>query len=198
MFIPTTFRRVIRIFYDREEAFLKKLRKQGAVIGNNVQIVDRFNFLYEPWYANLIELHDGVVISAGVRFVLHDSSYANVFGDLPTKFGKIIIGENSYIGVNTIVLCGVRIGKSCIIGAGSVVNKDIPDFSIAAGNPVRIIGDVHEGLFRYKERIKNGSQKFVYYINFGGSYAQIKKLHGKSTFEFIIEKYNEFFKEKAL
>ena len=51
----------------------------------------------------------------------------------------VIIGEESHIGANSVVVAGVKIGKRCQVGAGSVVTKDIPSFSIAVGNPARVI-----------------------------------------------------------
>lgn len=51
----------------------------------------------------------------------------------------ITIGNNVWIGAQVCVLPGVSIGNNCVIGAGSVVNKDIPDGSLAAGNPCRVI-----------------------------------------------------------
>ena len=51
----------------------------------------------------------------------------------------VSIGEDSHIGANSVILAGCSIGKRCQIGAGSVVTKSIPDFSIAVGNPARII-----------------------------------------------------------
>lgn len=54
--------------------------------------------------------------------------------------GCIEIGDNVFIGSNTVVLCDVKIGSNVIVGAGSVVNKDIPDNSVAAGVPAKVIG----------------------------------------------------------
>ena len=51
----------------------------------------------------------------------------------------ITVGDNCWIGEKTTILPGVNIGKGCVIGAMSVVTKDIPDYSIAAGNPARVI-----------------------------------------------------------
>jgi len=51
----------------------------------------------------------------------------------------VVIGEDSHIGANSVVVAGVHIGKRCQIGAGSVVTKDIPDYSVAVGNPARVI-----------------------------------------------------------
>lgn len=50
-----------------------------------------------------------------------------------------VIDEDTHIGANSVVVAGVHIGKRCQIGAGSVVTKDIPDFSVAVGNPAKVI-----------------------------------------------------------
>ncbi|WP_316833066.1 acyltransferase [Pedobacter aquatilis] len=52
---------------------------------------------------------------------------------------KITIGNNVWIGANSVITAGVKLGTHCVIGAGSVVTKDIPDYSIAVGNPAKII-----------------------------------------------------------
>ncbi len=57
----------------------------------------------------------------------------------PLRFGEIVVEDGSDIGVGAILLPGVRIGEGAIIGAGSVVTKDIPAFSVAAGNPARVL-----------------------------------------------------------
>ncbi len=51
----------------------------------------------------------------------------------------ITVGNNVWIGGNTVILPGVHIGDNVVIGAGSVVTKDVPDWSFAAGNPCRVI-----------------------------------------------------------
>ena len=56
------------------------------------------------------------------------------------EYGKeVTIGDNVWIGGNTVVCPGVHIGNNVVIGAGSVVTKDIPDWSVAAGNPCRVL-----------------------------------------------------------
>jgi acetyltransferase-like isoleucine patch superfamily enzyme len=54
----------------------------------------------------------------------------------------ITIGNDCWIGGNVVLLAGVRIGKGCTIGAGAVVTKDIPDFSVAVGSPARVVRTV--------------------------------------------------------
>jgi virginiamycin A acetyltransferase len=56
-----------------------------------------------------------------------------------TSPGPIVIGEDVWVGSNSSILAGVTIGRGSIIGAGSVVNKDVPPYSIAVGNPARVI-----------------------------------------------------------
>jgi acetyltransferase-like isoleucine patch superfamily enzyme len=57
----------------------------------------------------------------------------------PLKTKPVYIGENTWIGESVCVLPGTRIGKCCIIGANAVVNRDIPDYCMAVGNPARIV-----------------------------------------------------------
>ena len=57
----------------------------------------------------------------------------------PIEFKKVVIEDNSDIGVGSILLPGVVIGEGAIVGAGAVVTKSIPPYSIAVGNPARVI-----------------------------------------------------------
>jgi len=82
-------------------------------------------------------------ISAGVQIYSHDSvSWALSGGIAEYERAPVSIGSNSYIGPMTIVGKGVRIGSHCLVGANSVVNKDIPNNSIAYGTTCRIVGKV--------------------------------------------------------
>ncbi len=72
------------------------------------------------------------------------------------EYGKeVVIGDNVWLGGNTVICPGVHIGDNVVIGAGSVVTKDIPDWSIAAGNPCRVLrmitDDDKKKLFRDEE-----------------------------------------------
>jgi len=187
---------LVKRYYDPHDIFIQKLRKDGASVGKYVQIVDGKRFLYEPWCSKLIEIHDEVVIAAGVRLVSHDSSYANLFENVPTKYGKIVIGKNVYIGVNAIILPGITIGESSLIGAGTLVNKDIPPRSVVVGNPCRVIGTVDDGLQKYLNAIAANENELVDYIDLGGSYAHMLKVHGKNVNYAIVKKFAEFYSNK--
>lgn len=67
---------------------------------------------------------------------------------------SVTIGDNVWIGGNTVIMPGVHIGSNTVIGAGSVVTKDIPDWVVAAGNPCRVIKEITEAdkKYYYKDR----------------------------------------------
>jgi acetyltransferase-like isoleucine patch superfamily enzyme len=58
----------------------------------------------------------------------------------PLKNQQVVIGQGCWIGARVTILGGVRLGKGCVIGAGSIVKEDIPDWSIAVGSPARVVG----------------------------------------------------------
>lgn len=89
-----------------------------------------------------ITIGNRVNISQNVVLIGLDHNYQDVHKGIIEQgvtTSPINIGDDTIIGANTIVLSGITIGKHCFIGAGSLVNKDIPDYTVAVGNPVRII-----------------------------------------------------------
>jgi acetyltransferase-like isoleucine patch superfamily enzyme len=124
-------------------SLLHKIR--GVKIHNvrNVRILA--NCVIDTMYPELVELEEYVSLSRGCVILTHwgatEFLQAKIGGPF---FGKVHIGKGSILGVNVIVLPGVTIGEGCLIGAGSVVVKDIPPYSIAAGNPARVLKTIDE------------------------------------------------------
>ena len=93
-------------------------------------------------YMSPITIGSGVMIAPNCAFYSYDHGIAP---DRPIRKqplqsrGGIIIDDESWIGFGTIVLNGVHIGRGAVIGAGSVVTQDVPDYAIAAGVPARVI-----------------------------------------------------------
>lgn len=109
--------------------------------------------LFDGTDYSLITIGNGVTISSFIRFLTHDWAVDTVhlaFASCdPQKrpIGKIKgieIGDYSFIGTNSIIMPGTKLGKGVIVGAGTVVRGEIPDYSIVIGNPGKIIGDSRE------------------------------------------------------
>lgn len=97
----------------------------------------------------MISLGDNVHIASGVKFINHDVIYLMfryMYNDnnLQINKGEITIGNNVFIGSNTIILYNTKIGDNVIIGAGSIVTKDIPSNSVAVGTPCKVIGSFED------------------------------------------------------
>lgn len=100
---------------------------------------------YYPADPDLISIGDNVFITANVSFITHDTIRNMLNRKYKTNrfqraFGCIEVCDNVMIGSGTRILYNVRIGSNVIIGAGSIVTRDIPDNSVAAGVPCRVIG----------------------------------------------------------
>lgn len=122
--------------YKNPEINAEKLRRRGIRIGEKTWV----------YSTAFVDKTKGCDISIGSHCVLtgctilaHDASVKHVCGG-KTKFAPVRIGNNCFIAWQAIILPGVTIGDNCIIGAGAVVTRDIPENSIAAGNPARVIG----------------------------------------------------------
>jgi carbonic anhydrase/acetyltransferase-like protein (isoleucine patch superfamily) len=113
-------------------------RYLGVKVGEGCRIYPTY-FGGEPW---LISIGDRVTVTAGVQFITHDGSTWLLRDDKGRRhrYGTIEIGNDVFIGTNSIILPGVRIGNRVIVGAGSVVNRSIPDNCVVAGIPARFIG----------------------------------------------------------
>ena len=84
-----------------------------------------------------IQIGDHVQIGNNVVIVDHDHDYMNGNKGFISK--DIIIDDNVWIGANSTILKGVHIGENSVIAAGSVVNRDVPPYSVVGGNPAKIL-----------------------------------------------------------
>lgn len=123
----------------------------GGTVGTGTEIYPDVFLGSEPY---LISIGANCRITYGVKFATHDGGVwtlrkNGILIDADV-FGRIVIGDNTNIGWNAIIMPNVTIGKNCVIGAGAVVTKDIPDNSVAAGVPAKVI----ETLDQYREKVE--------------------------------------------
>lgn len=120
---------------------IKYARKLGVRIADDVQFTGIPNYGTEPW---LISIGNKCLITQNVRFMTHDGA-VNIIRRLDSKysriekFGKIVIGENCFIGANSMIMPSVQIGANSIIAACSCVTKDVPAGEVWGGVPAKRI-----------------------------------------------------------
>lgn len=112
--------------------------QKGATIGKNSKISSH-SFICEG-----VHIGDGVFIGHGVMFTNDKNPRAaNADGSLQTeadwKMEETFVRNGASIGSNATILCGITIGEGALVGAGAVVTKDVPPFSVVAGNPAKVI-----------------------------------------------------------
>lgn len=115
------------------------LRKTMGGCGENVSFFPKVM----PLYPELIRFHNNVVVASNVSFGTHDAIHVVLnqggYGRFTEAIGCIEIMDNVFIGMNTTILYGVRIGENCIIGANSLINKDLEPNGVYVGIPARKI-----------------------------------------------------------
>lgn len=123
------------------------LKKIGCHVGKNVFIGD--NVRIDAGHSDLIYIGDCAHITGGCRLLCHQRSLLHYYkGDnaakLPYKLGEIHIGKGVMIGMESLIMPGVTIGDGAIIGAFSLVTKDIPAWTIATGRPAKVVKQIPE------------------------------------------------------
>jgi len=105
--------------------------QRGVILERNL-LLDRVN-------PRGIYIGEKSLIANGVVILSHEHIKRDINNPKIPLMLNTYIGERCFIGINSIILPGVRIGNDCVVGAGSVVTKDIPSGCIVVGNPARII-----------------------------------------------------------
>lgn len=115
---------------------IKIYGKEHVSIGNNCGI----NAFINIWGHGGVEIGNNVMIASHVSItsLTHDYSCENMrFAPIIKK--KVIIEDDVWIGSGAIIFPGIRIGKGAVIGAGSVVTKNVPNYAIMIGNPAKLL-----------------------------------------------------------
>lgn len=139
------------IYRLRGEYTTEKLVKMGMTVGKNFQ--RQGGVILDPSHCWLIDIGDNVRIAPRVHILCHDASTKAILGY--TKVGTVTIGNNVFVGAESVILPGVTIGNNVVIGANSTVTHDIPDNCVVAGSPARKIYSLDEWTKKEKELVEN-------------------------------------------
>lgn len=121
------------------------LKKIGCHVGKDIFVGD--NVRIDSGHSELIYIGDHAHITGGCRLLCHQRNLRHYYkGDdaakLPYKLGEIHIGKGVMIGMESLIMPGVTIGDGAIIGAYSLVTKDIPAWTIATGRPAKVVKEI--------------------------------------------------------
>lgn len=128
------------IYRLRGDYTTEQLVKMGLVVGSNFKRM--IGTILDPSHCWLITIGDDVTLAPRVHILAHDASTCYFVGY--AKIGRVIIGNNVFIGADTIVLPNVRIGNNVVIGANSTVTKNVPDNVVYAGSPAQFICSIDQ------------------------------------------------------
>lgn len=156
---------IIRKLRNRYRAYIKatsseyieQLRLGGVKVGKGTVVFDTDKVEIDVGRPELLEIGNNVFIHRDCVILTHDWTgwcFVNSDKEFYPSHAKVKIGDNVWLGERVMVLKGVTIGNNCIIGAGAIVTKNIPDNSIAVGVPARVICS-------YDEYKKKRSEKHV-------------------------------------
>ena len=123
------------------------IRKMGCHVGKSTFFGDYVRM--DTSYADMIYIGDYTHITSGCRLLCHQRDLTGYCkgdnaAELGYRTGEIHIGKGVMVGMETLIMPGVTIGDGAIIGAGSIVTKDIPAWTIATGRPARVEKSIPE------------------------------------------------------
>lgn len=139
--------RLKRIF-EKPKSQIEYLREAGCKIGENVDLI---NCRIDGCHSFLITIGDNVTIT-NATLLAHDASTKKALGY--SKVGRVTIGSDVFIGFGSIVLPGTKIGNKVIVGAGTVVAKDVPDNVVIAGSPYRVLCSYDEYIEKNRRKMQ--------------------------------------------
>lgn len=123
------------------------MRKMGCHVGKGCFIGD--NVRIDTGHADMITLEDGVSIAGGTRLLCHQRDFKEYYvgtdyNTLGYSIKPVVLKKGCLIGMESFVLPGVTIGEGAIVGAGSLVTRDIPAWTVATGRPAKVVREIPE------------------------------------------------------
>lgn len=132
---------------DGSDIAIMKMRQWGIHIGRDCRMFTTIS-VKEP---TLVSIGNRVTVSSGVVFCTHDNAIIKAIPGKTDIVGPIVIGDDCFIGMRSMIMYGVTLGDHCIVGAGSVVTKSFPPRSVVGGNPAKLICTIDEYAEKYSD-----------------------------------------------
>jgi carbonic anhydrase/acetyltransferase-like protein (isoleucine patch superfamily) len=173
---------------DTMISYIHWLRKKGVTIGEGT-------YFYSPQHISIditrpyaVKIGNNVHIASGVNILTHGFDWSvlkGLYNDVVGSFGEVVIGNNVFIGSRATILKGCHIGDNVIVGAGSVVTKDLASNAVYVGNPARRLCSIEE---YYQKRIvvqiKEAKEHFLAYYR---KYRRVPPKEELNEFFFLFE-----------
>jgi len=121
-------------------------RLRGVKIRSILNVYIAPTVLIDSLFPELVTIEEDVYLTRGVKVIAHinlTDSLKKILGTDGAR-GQVTFRKGAFVGVGSIILPDVTVGTCAVVGAGSVVTSDVPDYAIVAGNPARIIGDIRD------------------------------------------------------
>lgn len=139
------------IYRLRADFCTEDLIDMGLKVGKN--FCRMHGVILDPSHCWLISIGDNVTLAPRVHVLAHDASTCNHLGY--ARIGNVVIGNNVFVGAESVILPNVSIGDNSVIGANSTVSRDIPANVVAAGSPAKVICTLDEYLDKNRQLMKS-------------------------------------------
>ena len=138
------------------EAYVNYIRNCGVSVGDDVKIFNPREVHIDLTRPYLLKIGNRVKITSEVIILTHDFSYSvfrSVYNDIQNECsGYTVIGDNCFLGMRSVIMPGVTLGKNCIVATGAVVTHSFPDGCVLAGSPAKKICTLDVLYERRKQR----------------------------------------------
>lgn len=139
------------VYRLRADYCTEDLIDMGLKVGENFRRMH--GVILDPSHCWLISIGNNVTLAPRVHVLAHDASLVNHLGY--ARIGNVVIGNNVFVGAESVILPNVSIGENSIIGANSTVSRDIPANVVAAGSPAKVICKLDEYLDKNRQLMKS-------------------------------------------
>lgn len=137
------------VAYFRGDPNLKKLKQRGLKVGRNFNMLG--GCIIDHSHSCLISIGDDVAFAPRVHVLAHDASTKKDLGY--TRIALTRIGNDVFVGASSTIMPGVTVGDGAIVGAGSIVTRDVAPGTVVAGNPAKPICSCEDYLARQEKEM---------------------------------------------